>query len=63
MASKYSNKPVKKNDPSLNLEGGAPNRQFKMKEEQLTIPGLKVDKAYGGKKKFKNDPLTSPNVA
>ena len=34
-----------------------------MKEEQLTIPGLKLDKAYGGKKKFKNDPLTSPNEA
>ena len=62
--SKYSSKPVKKNDPDLKLDGGAPGRQFKMKDnEQLTIPGLKLDKAYGGKKKFKNDPLTSPNVA
>ena len=61
---KYSNKPVKKNDPSLNLEGGAPGKQFKMKEEQLTIPGLKLPLAkYGGKKKFKNDPLTGPNEA
>ena len=60
---KYSNKPVKKNDPSLNLEGGSPGKQFKMEDnKQLTIPGLKLDKAYGGKKKFKNDPLTSPNV-
>ena len=61
--SKYSNKPVRRDDPTLKLDGGAPGKVFKMKEEQLTIPGLKLDKAYGGKKKFKNDPLTSPNVA
>ena len=63
MASKYNSKPIKVTDPSLKLDGGSPGKQFKMKEEQLTIPGLKLDKAYGGKKKFKNDPLTGPNEA
>ena len=42
MASKYNSKPVKRTDPSLKLDGGSPGKQFKMKEEQLTIPGLKL---------------------
>lgn len=45
MGSKYSNKPVKRNDPSLNLEGGSPGRVFKApKYTQPTIPGLKLAK-------------------
>ena len=44
MASKYNTKPVKVTDPSLKLDGGSPGKQFKIKEEQLTIPGLKLAK-------------------
>tara|TARA_R100001082_G_scaffold31894_1_gene16373 strand:- start:950 stop:1129 length:180 start_codon:yes stop_codon:yes gene_type:complete len=46
MASKYDPlKRVDKNDPTLGTDGGSPGKQFKMKEEQLTIPGLKLPKA------------------
>ena len=39
MASKYSNKPVKRDDPSLNLEGGSPGKVFKApKYKQLSLP-------------------------
>ena len=45
MGSKYSNKPVKRNDPSLNLEGGSPGKVFKApKYTQPTIPGLRLAK-------------------
>jgi len=62
MGSKYDpTKRVDRNDSTLGTDGGAPGRRFKMKEEQLTIPGLKIPLAKG-KDKFKNDPLTSPNA-
>ena len=39
MGSKSSNKPVKRNDPSLNLEGGSPGKVFKApKYKQLSLP-------------------------
>ena len=55
------NKRVKKNDPSLGTSGGSVNKVFKMKEEQLTIPGLKLPLAKG-KNKFQHDPRTSANA-
>ena len=55
------NKRVNKNDKSLGLDGGSPGKQFKMKEEQLTIPGLKLP-LVKRKDKFKHDPRTSANV-
>mgnify|MGYP003140848427 CR=1 FL=1 len=42
MASKYNLDRVNRDDPNLGTDGGAPNKVFKMKEEQLTIPGLKL---------------------
>ena len=39
MGSKYNSKPIKRDDPSLNLEGGSPGRTFKApKYEQLSLP-------------------------
>ena len=39
MGGKYSSKPVKKDDPSLNLEGGSPGKVFKApKYKQLSLP-------------------------
>ena len=55
------NKRVNRNDKSLGLDGGSVNKVFKMKEEQLTIPGLKLPLAKG-KAKFKHDPRTSANA-
>ena len=48
MGSKYDvTKRVNKNDPNLGTDGGSVNKVFKMKEEQLTIPGLKIPTAKG----------------
>ena len=39
MGGKYSSKPVKKDDPNLNLEGGSPGRVYKApKYQQLSLP-------------------------
>jgi len=56
------NKRVNRNDKSLGLDGGSVNKVFKMKEEQLTIPGLKLPPLVKRKDKFKNNPKTSANV-
>ena len=45
MGSKYNNKPIKRDDPSLNLEGGSPGRLYQApKYKQLSIPGLRLAK-------------------
>jgi len=39
MAGKYNSKPVRRDDPSLNLEGGSPGKTFKApKYQQLSLP-------------------------
>ena len=45
MGSKYSPKPVRRDDPDLKLDGGAPGRLFQApKYKQLSIPGLRLAK-------------------
>ena len=54
------NKPVRPNDPSLNLEGGAKNRIWKRKKE--TYHQGELFPLAKRKDKFKHDPRTSANA-